>query len=409
MKRLACVYIMSALLGACSRSSDPPVLETVTAGPVVLSLRAQGELKSASAAPLAVPGPQWAQRQLVWAVADGSWVKQGEVVARFAAPQSKLQLSDALLDLQRNALAFAGKRQELDVTRDKLGVDIAQVDGQLAIAQRYANASELALARDAILDAVQDEHFLGVKQNVLGWQQRTGSERGKAELALLDAQRATNQVTADQRRADLEALEIRAPHDGLLLLKADWSGEKPRVGSAMWAGNAFATLPDTSSMEAELYLPQTQSEGVKIGLAIELSPVGAPGEKIDSTISWVAAAAAPRGRESPVKFLSFKAPVPAASLARYHWAPGQRFDAHVILLRADKAITVPNVAVRSQGGNAQVSLMADGHAVERSVQLGVRGPSRSQVLSGLTAGERIVVLGAESEIAKPAKPPRSAP
>ena len=177
------------------------------------------------------------------------------------------------------------------------------------------------------------------------------------------------------------------------------------MGSAMWAGNAFATLPDTSSMEAELYLPQTQSEGVKIGLAIELSPVGAPGEKIDSTISWVAAAAAPRGRESPVKFLSFKAPVPAASLARYHWAPGQRFDAHVILLRADKAITVPNVAVRSQGGNAQVSLMADGHAVERSVQLGVRGPSRSQVLSGLTAGERIVVLGAESEIAKPAKPP----
>lgn len=409
MKRLARVLALSALLGACSQSNDPPVLETVAAGPVTLSVEAQGELKSASAAPLAVPGPQWAQRQLVWAVPDGSWVKKGEVVARFAAPQSKLQLSDALLDLQRNALAFAGKQQQLDVTRDKLDVDIAQVDGQLAIAQRYANAGELALARDAILDAVQDEHFLGVKQDVLGWQQRTGSERGKAELALLDAQRATNQVTADQRRADLEALEIRAPHDGLLLLQADWSGEKPRVGSAMWAGNAFATLPDTSSMEAELYLPQTQSEGVKTGLAVELSPVGAPAQKIAAKISWVAAAAAPRGRESPVKFLSFKAPVPADALTRYHWAPGQRFRAHVILLRADDAITVPNIAVRNQAGEAKLSVMAGSRAVERSVQLGVRGPSRSQILSGLKSGERVVVLGVESEIAKPTKPPRSAP
>lgn len=409
MKRFVAAAILCALLGACTHPGDPPVLETVAAGPVTFSVVARGELKSAAAAPLQVPGPQWAQRQLVWAVADGSWVKKDEVVARFAAPQSKLQLSDALLDLQRNALAYAGKQQELDVARDKLDVDIAQVDGQLVIARRYANASELALARDAILDAVQDEHFLGVKQNVLGWQQRTGSERGKAELALLDAQRATNQVTADQRRADLDALEIRAPHDGTLLLQADWSGEKPRVGSAMWAGNPFATLPDTAKMEVELYLPQIQSEGIKPGLVVELTPVGAPQQKIEAKISWVAAAAAPRGRESPVKYLAFKTPIPADAMARYHWAPGQQFDARVVLLRTEKTITVPNIAVRSQGGAATITVDEGGRLGERSVQLGVRGPSRAQVLSGLKPGERIVLLAAESESAKTTPPTRIAP
>jgi hypothetical protein len=406
VNRSAVIAGLALLLGGCAHPGDPPVLETVAAGPVALSVAARGELKSATAAPLRVPGPQWAQRQLVWAVPDGSWVKKDEVVARFAAPQSKLQLSDALLDLQRNVLAQAAKQQELDITRDKLGVDIAQVDGQLVIAHRYANAGELALARDAILDAVQDEHFLGVKQNVLGWQQRTGSERGKAELALLDAQRATNQIAADQRRADLDALEIRAPHDGMLLLQADWSGEKPRVGSAMWAGNPFATLPDTANMEAELYLPQIQSEGVKAGLVVELSPVGAPEQKIESKISWVAAAPAPRTRESPVKYLAFKAPVPADAVASHHWAPGQQFDARVVLLRADGAITVPNIAVRSQGGSARVSVMTATGPVERSVQLGVRGPSRSQVVSGLKPGERVVLLAAENSKSAAA---RSAP
>ena len=405
MKRVACIFAISALLGACAQADDPAVLETVAAGPVTLSVAARGELKSAVAAPLLVPGPQWARRQLVWAVADGSWVKKDQVVARFAAPQSKLQLSDALLDLQRNALAYAGKQQELGVARDKLGVDIAQVDGQLAIARRYANASELALARDTILDAVQDEHFLAVKQNVLGWQQRTDSARGNAELALLDAQRATNQVTADQRRADLDALQIRAPHDGTLLLQADWSGEKPRVGSAMWAGNPFAALPDTAKMEVELYLPQIQAEGVKAGLAVELAPVGAPQQKIESRISWVAAAAAPRGRESPVKYLAFKAPIPADVMARYRWAPGQQFDARVVLLHADSAISVPNIAVRSQGGTAKVTVDDGGRLTDRSIQLGVRGPSRSQVLSGLKPGERVVLLAAASA---PVKTPPSA-
>ncbi|MDE2257322.1 MAG: HlyD family efflux transporter periplasmic adaptor subunit [Xanthomonadaceae bacterium] len=407
MTRRVLAIAFVALLGACSHESDPPVLETVASGPVTLSVAAHGELKSAAAAPMLVPGPQWAQRQLVWAVPDGTWVKKDEVVARFTAPQSKLQLSDALLDLERNTLALAGKQQELDVTRDKLGVDMAQVEGQLAIAHRYASAGELALARDKILDAVQDEHFLGIKQGVLGWQQLTASERGKADIALLDAQRGTNQVTADQRRADLAALEIRAPHDGLLLLQADWSGEKPRVGSAMWAGNAFATLPDTAKMEVELYLPQIQSEGLKPGLAVELSPSGAPDQKMESSISWVAAAAAPRSRESPVKYLAFKATVPADAVTRFHWAPGQIFDARVILLHADNAITVPNIAVRSQGGSAQVSVMTGGHLSDRKVQLGVRGPSRSQVLSGLAPGDRLVVLAAES--APAAVPPRSAP
>lgn len=408
MKRFAVAAGLSLLLAACAHPGDPPVLETVDAGPVTLSVMARGELKSAVAVPLLVPGPQWAQRQLVWAVADGSWVKKDSVVARFAAPQSKLQLSDALLDLQRNALAYAGKQQELDITRDKLGVDIAEVDGQVGIAHRYANASELALARDAILDAVQDEHFLGVKQAVLGWQQRTGSERGKAELALLDAQRATNQVTADQRRADLDALEIRAPHDGMLLLKADWSGEKPRVGSTMWAGNPFATLPDTAKMEAELYLPQIQAEGVRTGLVVELSPVGTPAQKVEAKISWVAAAAAPRERDSPVKYLAFKAPIPVDAVARYRWAPGQQFEARVVLLHADKAITVPNFAVLSQGGASSVAVVAGGERSDRSVELGVRGPSRSQVVSGLRPGERIVLLAAESKSVK-AVPDRSAP
>jgi hypothetical protein len=391
MMRITLILLTLALAACNGVSSNAPVIERIALAPSTLVVQGNGDLHSAKSTPLTVPGRQWSNRQLKWTLPDGSWVKEGDVVARFSAEQSKLQLADALFDLQRNTLARAAKQDELGDAQGHLAVDLSQVAGQLGIARRYAHATEEALARNAILDAVQDEHFLGVKQDTLTWRKNSSSTRGKAELALIDAQRATSEVVAKERRGDLDALEIHAPHAGLLVLEADWSGEKPRIGASMWAGNNFASLPDIAQMEVEISIAQTEAQAIKDGAVVELAPLGAPAQKITSKISWVAAAAAPRSRESPVKYLSMKAPVPADAVNRYHWAPGQRFAARIILLQSEQTLTVPNIAIDSSGDTASVTVRNGGHDEKRSVHLGVRGPSRSQVLDGLKPGEEIVL------------------
>src|SRR5690606_31648781 len=115
-------------------------------------------------------------------------------------------------------------------------------------------------ARNEILDAIQDQRFLGTKQDVLEWKRGQASERGRAELAVLDSQRASFELNAERRRKDLDALELVAPNDGVLVLTADWTGEKPRLGAALWAGNEFASLPDPSALEVELVLPQLEAQ-----------------------------------------------------------------------------------------------------------------------------------------------------
>jgi HlyD family secretion protein len=384
--------VLALLAAGCARDgADAPVLERVDFAPAELVIYGEGSLSSVTPASLMVPGSQWSQRQLRWALPDGSWVKADEVVARFAAEQSKLSLATAMIDLQRNALARAGKHDELGDAQGKLTVDIAQVIGELGIAHLYAGATELALSRDKIIDAVQDEHFLGVKQDTLNWRKDLSSTRGQAELALIDAQRATGDVLAKQSRDDLSALEVRAPHDGVVVLQADWSGEKPKIGAVMWAGNVFASLPDTERMNVEISIPQSEAQGIREGAAVDLSPLGTPDQKIRSTISWVAAAAATRSRETPVKYLAMKATVPAEAMARYHWVPGQRFRATIFLLQADKALTVPNIALTSSGDSATVMIRDGARSELRTVRLGVRGPSRTQVLDGLKPGETIVI------------------
>ena len=384
-----CVFVFAAVLAGCSRDAAPPVVETIEPGALVLSVRGEGELKSAKATPLVVPGENWAARQLVWMLPEGSQVKKGDLLARFTAAEGQLQLAQVMVDLQRNALSRAAKQDELVAGQGRVGVDLSKVEMDLGIAQRYATADLSTLARNTVLDAVQDVHYLGAKRDMLQWKRGQSSVRGGAELAVLDAQRATFEVNEKNRQADLDALELRAPNDGVLMLSADWSGQKPAIGSNVNAGFDFGSLPDAAAMEVELALPQIEAQGVRVGDVVELHPAGRPEQKITSTLSWVASGAKVRSRENPVKYLSMKAPIPVDAIRRYALVPGQRLQARIILLRAAHALSVANVAVRSDDGKTFVQVRDGGGFDRREVKLGVRGTARSQVVAGLVAGNDV--------------------
>lgn len=385
--------LLTVLLAACSGTpeSEPPV-EVMTPGPLRLMVEAEGELKSAKSTPLLVPGEAWTQRQLVWMKADGSRVKAGEVVARFAADQGQLELSKALLDLQRNALAKASKAVELETMQGRVDVDLAQVATELAIATRYADADLEMFARNQILDAIQDQRFLGTKQEVLEWKRGQASERGRAELAVLDSQRASFDLNAERRRRELDALELIAPNEGVLVLTADWSREKPKLGATLWAGNEFASLPDPSALEVELVLPQIEAQGLEAGQAVELYPAGRPDLALRSTLSWVASAPQQRGgRGNPVRYIAMKASVPAEQALQHAWVPGQAFSGRVLLREAEQALSVPNVALIAEGSVRFVEVLDGSAVVRREIKLGARGPGRSEVLDGLKPGDRVLL------------------
>lgn len=388
-----------ALLGAglslcaCGGAPEAEVAVAVLApSTLAFSVEAEGQLKAAKAVPLRVPGQQWAQRQLIWMKDDGSPVAAGEVVARFSAAAGELELDKALLDLQRNALARAGKQDELAASKERVGVDLAQVGTELAIARRYARADLAMLARNDILDAIQDENFLGAKQGVLEWLSDRAGERGTAELAVLDAQKASFDLNASARRDDLAALELRAPQAGVLVLASNWSGEKPQLGSSMWAGMEFATLPDPAAMEVELSLPQQEAQGLQAGLAVELHPLGRPEQRVASRLTWVAIAGQLKERGNPIKYLSMKASLPAAAATTYAWVPGQAIHARIVVHRAQAALSVPNVAILAEGEHRYLMVREGTSWQRREIKLGARGPARSEVVDGVRSGEVVHLL-----------------
>lgn len=172
IRRLRCAALLGVgmLVAACGSDEMPVASETVAQGPLTISVRGEGELRSAKPTPLNVPGKNWAQRQVEWMLPEGSLVKKGDVLARFVSPEGEQQLAQAMIDLQRNALARAAKESGLESAQGRVEVDLSRVAVQLGIAQRYAGADLSTVARNQVLDAIEDREYLQVRQGVLQWQ-----------------------------------------------------------------------------------------------------------------------------------------------------------------------------------------------------------------------------------------------
>ena len=70
--------------------------------------------------------------------------------------------------------------------------------------------------------------------------------------------------------------------------------------------------------------------------------------------------------------------------------PGMSASASVITGQAS-GVTLPNAAVTGTGSLATVNVMKNGKSVPTQVVVGLRGDSRTQIISGLNAGDQVVI------------------
>jgi hypothetical protein len=70
--------------------------------------------------------------------------------------------------------------------------------------------------------------------------------------------------------------------------------------------------------------------------------------------------------------------------------PGMSASASVVTGEAS-GVTVPNAAVTGRGSLGTVTLQKNGKEVTQQVVVGLRGDSRTQIISGVSAGDQLVI------------------
>jgi membrane fusion protein, multidrug efflux system len=288
------------------------------------------------------------------------------------APQT---FSDSL-----QALGTAQARESVTVTAKisdvvtRLAFDSGQRvrAGQLlADMNSRAQQADVAAAQAALRDAEQ--------------QLRRGGELAQAQLLArgqYDTLRANRDAAAaalQARRAAVADRTIVAPFAGVLGLR------QVSVGALVAPGTVITTLDDDSTIKLDFTLPEAALSALASGQAIVAASDAWPGITFDGRIADIDSRVDPQTRAVRVRA---ELPNPDAKLR-----PGMLLRVQV-QLPSRQALVLPELAVQQEAEQGYVFRVGAGDTVEQvPVTLGARQRGQVEVVSGLKAGDRVVVEG----------------
>ena len=239
-------------------------------------------------------------------------------------------------------------------------LDAAQARADLAAAEAALAETKSAYARSRTL----------LSQQALS----------QAQLEQIEATLLANEARVAASKARLSDTMIRAPFDGRMGLR------RVSVGALVSPGAVITTLDDTSTMKVDFDVPEIFLSVLKPGLAVRAKSAAYPDESFDGSIESVDSRVDPVTRSIKVR----------AKLPNREGRLRAGMFLTVLVTRDPlPGLVVPEQALVPERGEVYVFVVADGRALRRVVTIGRRSPGEVEILSGVVAGERVVIEGTQ--------------
>lgn len=301
----------------------------------------------------------------------GTRVKQGDVVARLDPTDFRLRVQ-----LVENAIQQA--RARLGLPQDG-GSDRVDPEKTPLVRQAQAVLDEALLTRDRRLK-LWDQQFIARAEldaaeaaaKVAEGRYHDAVEEVNNRLGIL-AEKRTELELARQQLADTV---LRAPIDGAM------NARQAAVGEFLNAGAPVATLVRINPLRLRLAVPEREATTIRQGQRVRLTLESDP-TVYEGHVARLAPAISEQNRSLMIEA---EIPNPQGRLR-----PGAFARGEIVVQPDRKLVTVPAEALVIFAGIEKVVVVESGRAVEKRVTTGRRRADRLEILSGLAAGERVIV------------------
>jgi HlyD family secretion protein len=386
------VALAAAAIGvrALSGLSDPPVpTMTVAAAPFRVRVVAEGNLSAVRSTPLAAPMKPRMAFTLAWLVDDGALVEQGDIVARFDASQLEKDREDGLSDRRISDHRISTARTRQEVTIGNLDREAGVAEEELQVAREFQTTDDLGYSKMEIIESQIDTELAETRADHARKSEAIQGELSDTEIELLAIDRRKAEIKVQQAADGLAALEVAAPHSGIVMLERDWRGNPVRVGDMVWPGRPLGSIPDLDEMQAEVYVLEADAGDLAAGQAATVWIEASPGVAHPAKVKSVDPMAGRRNRQVPVQY--FRTVLELEHTDRETMKPGSRVRSEIILADLDNAITVPRQAVCSLERANVVYRWRRGHFYPVEIELGPAALGRVVVESGLEEDDVIAL------------------
>lgn len=264
----------------------------------------------------------------------------------------------------------------------------AEVPGQIIErhfeeAQRVSSGDPLFSIEATVLVAEVNEAKANVEQSEAAYKRaRELATKNLISGTDFDTARANYNVAVarlNSAQARLSKTVIRAPFDGFVGLR------RINVGDYATVGQELVDVVRLDPLRVEFSVPETLLARVRPGQKINVAVGAFPGEVFAGEVTAVDPQIEVSGHSMAVRA---KLPNPELKLR-----PGLFAQVSVTLAVKTDALMLPEEAIWPIGQEKTVYVIEDGVAKRRSVKLGERKPGLVEIVSGLSAGEEVVVAG----------------
>jgi RND family efflux transporter MFP subunit len=275
---------------------------------------------------------------------------------------------------------------------------LAVGEAQLETARRGAAEDEAKL-REAELTLGRREQL--VKEQVISKSELDSSraevESLRARIAVANQQVKVSESMVNQRRTDLVDMEVRAPFDGVAISKDAQPGEmiSPVSAGGGFTRSGIATIVDMSSLEIEVDVSESYINRVHPAMPVEAVLDAYPDWRIPAHV--IATIPSADRQKATVRVrIGFEQldpkilPDMGVKVSFLNERPKTEAEA------SKPKLLVPTKAVRSTDGKSILFVLNDDRVERRAVTVGLASGDQTEVLAGVSAGERVVVDGPQT-------------
>lgn len=377
---LALAWLVSGW-SAGSHSVDAARLRiaSVTRGDLVRDLSAEARVIAANSPTLYAIAGGTVRLEVV----AGDAVRAGQVLASIDSPE----LRSRLVQEESTLASLEGESRRAGVDASLARFEAQKLLDQALVEQTAAQRDLERMQRAFDLGAVPRNDLDRARDNMRKAEIGVAAARESHALQLqgteIDADNKRlmairQKAVVDELQRQVDALTLRAPFDGQV-------GQVQVVQGANVAINApILGVVDLSEFEVEVRVPESFARDLAIGI---------PAEVRGNAATWTASVAAvsPEVVNGEVTArLRFDAGAQPPGLRQ-----NQRLSARILLDRREDVLRIERGPFLEQGGGRYAWVIEGGSAQRRPVRFGVAGLDAVEIISGLEAGDRVVVSGAD--------------
>jgi HlyD family secretion protein len=373
-----------------SAIADDVATFTVVKSRFTRRVHADGNLRAVKATELVAPvmPGTFGSMKIAWVAGDGTFVHQGDAVARFDPSEPAKQLKTGQADRDQAEAKLGEAQLKAQASESDRQSEVVQAAAELEVQHKFESKDQQIFSRNDIITSQIDEGLANATEQHAEQAKVIESKVSHSDVALIAVDRHKAELAISHAKAALASMELDAPHDGILVLHRNHKGELPKLGDSLWPGQRLGELPQLDAMEAEVFVLEVDGSGLAEKLPAELVIEAHPERKYMGKVRLVEKLAQTREEGSPVQY--FAVVVALDKTDGDVMKPGQRVQATIVLDDED-ALVVPREAVVEKDNKDVVYRKGEHGFVAVAVELGTATTGRVVIKSGLSAGDVIAL------------------